>query len=668
MTRRIIAALMLVLVLAGSANAAALAVFWSNGHDVGSTTSNSITLPTPVSSMTLKNMLGVMCILVNSTTVGTVTAGWSQIGSTITDVSTTAQCYSKTLVAADAGTNVTVTYTSSFSSMRVVIFQSSDGVAPVVDASATANPGANTVTTASVTTALGSDQILWWYGANSSGCGAYSKPPALTIGTSAAAATGFFGQSMAGATTTATLTCSSHALGFTIAVKPSGAGSTFVGTGAENILSANSVTPNEAAFAANGDWDFVTIVQAPTLVNVVPPSDIEKIFIAQTYTGNGVNTCSVTIPNTIKVGDEIVAVMKAQPAVTNTSGPNCSGANWTKILTDNTNFLYTIWTRIATSCDTAGYTATWTNSANNFIDCVAVDFRSMSGGTLSVEANSGITTHAAATTFALSSVTTAGANRLVISLAAQNAANTTTVPVPIVDQGISGGHGEAFATSSQASAGASITPTISSNGSSAWEGVQLSLSSGGAGSPWTQLDSDLQDAGANFRYDLYYHKKAAGDPTWYWSYSATPTSTFGLMTTYGNLDSTTPVDAHTSLALPGMDAPSFPAITPTANDEILAYFTSQIVGTGGSVQIPLAPIYGGGHGMGTAMSLAHAASAQNQFGSTLAFGSWSVGLKAGSTPARTTSAAQLNQEAEIVISTDAPVSSSSLLWTPAYFN
>lgn len=649
--RRLLLALSFLLIATAS-HASTKAYDWSSNH--GSGTTATCTVPNYYSGATI---IGVAAAD-NGATITASASGWNSDGSNAGNIWQGA--WDRTATGSEpANYQWTWTGTANWVCMLLVVGDTV-GVTPVIDLTAktfTNSSSAGGLAAPALTTTVANDVIFdffvspWNIGS--------APEPGGTILTSNQSfineAAGYFGQGAAAAAITPSWNPGHSPTNidlFRIAFKSNTTtAANFKGIGLEKY-DASGVGSKVVAVPTNtstGDALVAAIGEIGSSgIAISPPSDISLRQILQTFTGNGVSTCSVTDSSKIKVGDQLIALMKSAHGVTSTSGPT----GFTKILTNDTNFLFTIWTKTAVSGD-IGATFTWTNGSNNFIDCIMDDFFSNSAGTLSVEANSGITTAGSGTTYTPAAVTTLGVNRLIVEVATQFAGNNITLPGTVIDSGVTAGHGDGFGYYPQASTGASATPQATSSGSSTWEGVQLSVSSGGAGSSWTQIGSSIVDPGSTNELDLYSHVYAAGDPsTWPWIFASNPSKSVGIISAWANLDATTPVDTSGTLGSMGLDNGYYPIIAkPTANDELLYKVIVPTTSNGG-YQFPDVPIF---NGSGLTAHLSSIAGdlplIVNSAGFTGNFSSATLGLKSATAPTYTTANARVNQAAVMVFST-----------------
>ena len=554
----------------------ALIVVFSGAQDQGANTSSSLTLN---AANVQVNDFGNACLMLSGGSPSTFTSGWTQIGSTLTEGGGTLSCYKKTLVSGDIGASVGATYSSSYSWFRLWVTRGTDGVAPTIDGTPAFVGGASvtSITIGSTTTTQAGDLVFWMAGGTASGCGGFSSVPVMLGVGAGSTKYGYFGQSVAGASPTATFGCSSGNLfSVAIGVKASGPGVVMVGPGSESTNgSTTSVTPTVTPFGNSGDVAIAAISELATSgVAITPPPDLfqrgSSIVSCYGVGGYSAGGYTLTVPAVVEVGD-MMTLQTASDTTLSGTGPS----NWTSLYTTNVlSNKFTFWYRVATSGDTGGAkTYVWTNSGASFMNVGYAAFYSASGAALSIDASTVAAQTSSTTTYTSPTITTDITNTLNVLSVQRAIAGAITYPSPLTatfDKSAACGSGEAIYP--QAALGTSIAPVLSDS-SGSWAVGQAAIKSAtGAASPWHQLGSAIVEPGGTKELDLYWALYTAALPTNFGFGSAINAS--GIIFDLGGIDTTTPFDVECPLGIGSMTNPMFPACTPTPADELWFRFST----------------------------------------------------------------------------------------------
>jgi hypothetical protein len=668
--RRLLFAAGLLLILTAPARAASLFIRPSTSADhTGSTvTTLAITMPTQL----VGDELGILTAAFYGgssapTSIAITGSSWTLVNSTTCGVVVQA-VYKRNMTSGDAGSTQTFNWTNAAGvELAFDSFVGTDGAVPVVHAAAT--PSCNTSATSLIAPTITPVQsgdfvyLIGDHGASGAPIGSWSGTPQannLHI-----LSVDYFGWSNAGvAPSMPTYSSGGSAAPIVteaLDIEASTAGSAVISAGVETAASGSSVTPTIPTFSNNGDALIATIAQASTAV-ITPPSDIQFRVASTAVNPGNVTSCTVQIPAGVVVGDQMIAMINNQDKTSTVTGPS-TGNPWTQVGSDTNFFAYTAWKKTVESGD-ASANRTWTFSHSAFSGCGIVDYYSYTAQTISVDAST-FSHAAAATTFSPSSVATTGANRVIVMSGLENANNTLSVASPVHVALNATGQNWIIGDYPQAASGASITPQISGGnaGASGWAGFQIALTSGGVAGPWTKIGSSVIDPSNGVELDSFSHIQTSGDPTWQWNFASAPTTGYGLITAFGNLNTTTPVDANNSVALTGLDNPVYSQVSPTTSDELLfnVFVTSGSITGAPITQYPKEPILAGARIFAAYSPISGAGVSQFNPNATNAnaFAAMSMGLKAVTTPTRTTANARINQAALILFTTVAAPAASA---------
>jgi len=627
----------------------ALIVVFSGAQDQGANTSSSLTLN---AANVQVNDFGNACLMLSGGSPSTFTSGWTQIGSTLTEGGGTLSCYKKTLVSGDIGASVGATYSSSYSWFRLWVTRGTDGVAPTIDGTPAFVGGASvtSITIGSTTTTQAGDLVFWMAGGTASGCGGFSSVPVMLGVGAGSTKYGYFGQSVAGASPTATFGCSSGNLfSVAIGVKASGPGVVMVGPGSESTnASTASLSPGLPPFAnASGSEISVAAISelATSGVAITLPIFVQWSSAVQGFLSGNPSSQTINKPSGTVSGTMLLATI---PGFCTLTGP----AGWVQLSGT------LAWWTIAGGSEPSSYT--W--SGCTIYGGTITGLHDLSGGTLAIGAyaNAGPSTLSPTTG---PRITTTHNNAFVYNSWIEYGGGSKVITLPSDETSLynlTDGYLGPLAGGYFIQTVAGLTPTqqATTNGSYAgWiiDEVEVYSSNGSSPSAWHQLGSSIVEPGGTKELDLYWALYSASLNTNFGLASAINAS--GIIFDLGGINTTTPFDVECPLGIGSMTNPMFPACTPTPADELWFRFSTTGYPWSGPGytwrDILFANSTSGIEAVVDPLANAGAETVTGQ-GVSAPASSVTLGLNAATSPTRATANARLNLEVLEVFTTTLP--------------
>ena len=471
---------------------------------------------------------------------------------------------------------------------------------------------------------------------------------------------GFVGQAATGATIGPTFAATGAQMAITAAFKSNTTtAASFIGVGPEsyNSGSAASVSPVPPTNLTSGDVELAEIVEGTNTGIAITPKVVGVNYRASSGTEQTTASTSAnfTIPTADKTNDLLTMFIRIPGGKTLTVIPTGWSLFTSSINagTPGSGYLYYA-TAGASGNNKPGDVINWQCSSGGDFRFGFAGWYSVSGAATSIDVGS-ITTAAVAGNANSPVITTTANNEKIEAFADIDIGVGTTPGAGLTSIFTGGGFGGGYAT--QASSGASAQYNFSGGGTGAWLVGAIGIKAT-AGAAWTHVGSAVDASGVT-QIDLYSRTATATEPaSWEFDFGSNPGKSNGVIYDFSNLDTTTPVDAFGTAALAGFDNPMFPLVTPTNADELLFKCSSLLQGYQGTGTLyPTTPIFHGGSslvGCGYSSLSGAAAQVASGNGNTGAFASFNAGLKAATTPTRSSNVAQVNQVGMLIISTALP--------------
>jgi len=664
------------LALGASAHAASLSTYGAAGQACGSGTSCNLL---NVSGSAVPNQSILVCVNTYggtsaATGLGVTINGVSltQWGSTVTQGKSVKGCFHKTIASGDAGLAIDTSWTNANSAtITEWIIVPSDNVAPTfgTTASTVCGPSAGACTPATVTPAQSGDLIFnacnFGGGSPDWNSSTSSSFPTLTTGVDVSGTFGWSGTSGSPTMTAATQTVGGAIYDIaclTGDIEASGTGSVIVG--AADTYNSGSSTRLSIRTPLNNNLNdtlIAGILENTTGIAITaPPATDVLLHGAGNAQSTGTSSCTAVVDATTKVGDRLVTIIDTNASGTVTAPSPTAGENsWTLVdtITNATHSSpFSIYSKLATSGD-IGQSQTWTGTAHYSL-CGVSSWYSASGGTVTIETDK-LTSGTTSGAYTAPAITTTHNNDVIVPFCTDSSTTMTFASLVFPVWSIS------FSVANwyfQASAGSSATPACTPNSGGGVDIGQLALTSGGtAGPSWVhQSPTAVTDPTDVAQIDVFTLQPPSNHnyvgTTFTFQFASSEVTSEGIMVDAGNLNTTTPIDVGGSLVNAGEAQTQEAPLNPTPNDELALSFNGYDAGPFGERggQYPQA-ITIGTH-MSAYYTTPNAAVVAQAVDSVMApYASITLGLKAASTPARTTANVDINQHVIEIFSTTAPV-------------
>jgi len=551
----------------------------------------------------------------------------------------------------------------------IVDLKNSDNTPPVVDVHTITGAGGSP---ASVTTTVNDDFILVPV-LNFVGNSAVITSGQQPLGTSlniARLAVLYGGQQTAGSTSgwmpsALVFSGAGSVIAETIAIKQNTTtASLFTGAGAEvpNTGSATRITLASPASAVGGNALLAGVVEGTPGVAITPPPVIGMRSADTPFLSTATNTITVGVPPGTLSGDIMIAHI-----LTAGSTGWVPQSGWTLILHDTTSADNWYYYRTATSSESS---SVWSITGNNIFAGSVVSVFDSSGGTLAIGNSGFLSTASSVSSFQSYQITTAHNNALIYNEWNTSGGITTlTLPPTEATAFNLASKGYAVGWFNQHTAGLSATQTASDS-SHPWRTAQIEVYSPTAAAlsgstVWAhQTPTAVTDPTGAVQLDAYSmvapNTESIGPSLF--TFASSEATSDGFMAAFGNLNTTTPVDASQSLINAGeAQTQEAPLTQPTAKDEFAlsfnAYTGCSPSGTrpGQYPQNMLIPTASSRiSGYYTTPNAAVVAQAVDECG-LHPYASITLGLQAATTPTAPTANVDINQHVIEIFSTTAPV-------------